>query len=211
MWSWITEHSGALTVLVNVVMACIWLAYLQIFLVSFQRSNRAVVHIGMADEGEGDARCIVSNMGSDTVYIIAVLVEVSCGDTTYDAIVTDRTERDRSEAGDFRERTNQGPLGGGEAVDIGDFRSIAERASRSRNIDLNLESCDSLTITVAMAAQQAQKLHGGFKRFDIARDEDGDLRFSSPDLLTRQIKKRKHRKQLYARITGTGARGAEER
>ena len=75
MWSWITQNAAALTMLVNVVMAGIWLAYLQIFLVSFQRSNRVVVHVGMADERDGDARCIVSNMGSSTVYIIAVLVE----------------------------------------------------------------------------------------------------------------------------------------
>ncbi|MFP4520260.1 MAG: hypothetical protein ACLFQ5_12495 [Oceanicaulis sp.] len=196
MWSWITEHSGALTVFANWVMAGIWLACLQIVLASFQRSDRAVVQVGMADDGEGDARCIVSNMGSDTVHVIAVLVDLER--ETFTAMVTDRKKREPSEAGDFRDRTNQGPLGGGEAADIGALRSLARRE------EVTLEECSAVTVTGAMAAQQAQKLHGGFKRLAIKRGEDGDLCFSSPDLLTRQIKKRKRRNRLHALITGEG-------
>lgn len=208
MWSWITDHSGALSALVNFLMAGIWLAYLQLFLISFHRSNRAVVHIGMADESGGDARCIVSNMGANVVYVIAVLVDFEREEGTASAVVTDRVEQDAPDADDFRQRTNQGPLAGGESIDIGTFRRLAERVSRNKGLEVRLDTCTAITVTVAIAAQQAQTVRGGYKRFDMDRDSDGTLRFSSKDLLTQQIKGRRQRKKLETMIAEEGGGGS---
>lgn len=211
MWSWLTDHSGALSALVNFLMAGIWLAYLQLFLISFHRSNRAVVHIGMADESGGDARCIVSNMGANVVYVIAVLVDFDREEGAMSAIVTDRVEQDAPDADDYRQRTNQGPLAGGDSIDIGTFRKLAERVSRNTGDDVSLDACTAITVTVAIAAQQAQAVRGGYKRFDMERDKDGQLRFISQDLLTRQIKGRGQRKKLEAMIADQGGGGSAAR
>lgn len=204
MWRFITEHSAALNVMVNALMTVIWLAYLQLFLISFHRSNRAVVHIGMADESGGDARCIVSNMGANVVYVSAILVDFEHEDGATSAIVTDRVEQDAPDVEDYRKRTNQGPLAGGESIDIGTFRKLAERVSRNTGAQVRLDECSAITVTVAIAAQQAQSVRGGYKRFDMDRDGDGPLRFRSKDLLTRQIKGRGQRKKLEAMIADQG-------
>ncbi|NVK60098.1 MAG: hypothetical protein HWE37_08515, partial [Rhodobacteraceae bacterium] len=62
MWDWIGSNAPALNVGLNAAMLLIWLAYLQLFFVSFRRSNRTVIHIGMASESGEDARCLVTNM-----------------------------------------------------------------------------------------------------------------------------------------------------
>ena len=118
MWDWITQNSGALSAVLNAAMLVVWIAYLQLFFVSFRRSNRTVIHIGMAGERNGDARCLVTNMGSDTAYVLAVKIDLDFGEETRSALVTDRIEDDDPLGGDFREKTNQGPLGGGEVLDI---------------------------------------------------------------------------------------------
>ncbi|AUC55207.1 hypothetical protein CDO87_19465 [Sagittula sp. P11] len=195
MWTWILDNAAALSVALNTAMLLVWLAYLQLFLTSIRRSNRAVIHIDMAAGQNEDARCIVTNMGADTVYILGVKVDLDCDGDAREALVTDVLEEDGPLGGDFRERTNQGPLAGGEAMDIGSFHNIVDRAAMRMGEDISLTTCHSVEITVVVAAQQAHRLLGGHKRYDITR-ENGALRFRSEDILTRQITSGRRRRQL---------------
>ncbi|EPX82362.1 hypothetical protein [Salipiger mucosus] len=195
MWSWMQDNTALLNALSSIAMLVIWLAYLQLFLTSFLRSNRAVVHIGMATEGHNDGRCLVSNMSADSLYILGIMVELECKGEVYRSLVTDRIEADEPLGGDFRERTNQGPLKGGEAVDIGSFRNIGERVARNTQRDIRLDDCDWIEFTVMVAAQQAHKIYGGKKRYEI-EGEAGSLSFRSADILTSQIRSFTERRRL---------------
>jgi hypothetical protein len=201
MLTWLSQNAALLNVVVNAAMLFVWVAYLQLFLVSFRRANRAVMHIDMAAQQDEDARCLVANMGSDAVYVIAVKVDLQSGEHAREALVTDRLEDDGPLGGNFREKTNQGPLKAGEVLDIGSFDNIVTRAARRMGADLRPETCNAVEITVVVAAQQAHRLMGGYKRFEIARGDDGRLRFNSPDVLTRQITTRRRRRQLIREIT----------
>ena len=122
MWDWIGSNASALNVGLNAAMLLIWLAYLQLFFVSFRRSNRTVIHIGMASESGEDARCLVTNMGSDTAYVLAVMVGLDDGDRTRLAPVTDRVEDEDPIGGDFRDK-------------IGDMRNSCERKNLRNNVN----------------------------------------------------------------------------
>ncbi|MBN8186181.1 hypothetical protein JF540_05725 [Salipiger thiooxidans] len=199
MWDWIGSNASALNVGLNAAMLLIWLAYLQLFFVSFRRSNRTVIHIGMASESGEDARCLVTNMGSDTAYVLAVMVGLDDGDRTRLAPVTDRVEDEDPVGGDFRDKTNQGPLRGGEALDIGSLRNIVSRAAHQIEEDISLDDCRAVEITVVVAAQQAHRLAGGRKRYEIDCS-GGRMRFRPENVLTDQIRTRRDRQALLSRM-----------
>lgn len=209
MWDWLSSNSSVINLVTNTLMLFVWMGYLHLIFTSFRRSNRAVIHIGMAANDGQDARCIVSNMGADAVYILAIQVELVCDDEEFCTLVTDRVEDGGPLGGDFRERTNQGPLAGGEALDIGSFQNIGERAAHNTSANIAIDRCTSMEITVVVAAQQAHKLLGGHKRYDITR-RDGILHFASEDVLTKQISSRKRRSQLRQVISQDG-RGDDDR
>lgn len=196
MWDWIGNNVTELNLVFNGAMLLVWMAYLQLFLQSFRRSNRAVIHIDMAVKQDLEARCLVANMGSDAVYLLAVKVGLDCRKDVLEALVTDKLEDDGPLGGDFRHKTTQGPLRGGEVVDIGSFRNIVERAAHRLGKHIELESCRSVEITVVVAAQQAHRLMGGYKRFDIHRSDDDVVHLRSPDVLTRQIVGWRRRRSL---------------
>ena len=202
MWDWIGDNVTELNLVFNAAMLLVWMAYLQTFLESFRRSNRAVIHIDIAAQRDEEARCLVANMGSEAVYLLGVKVQIDCEDGAFEALVTDRIEDDGPLGGDFRAKTNQGPLAGGEVLDIGSFSNIVSRASRQMDGEIALENCRSIEITVVVAAQQAHRLMGGYKRFEIKRGPTGGLRFQSDDVLTRQIKSRRKRRMLTRDMAG---------
>lgn len=186
MWNWLASNSATVNVVLNAAMLIVWFTYLQLIYAGFRRSNRAVIHIDMAAGANEEARCIVTNMGADTVYILGVKVELACEGGQREALVTDRMEYDGPLGGNFREKTAKGPLMGGEAVDLGSFSNILERAARQKGEDITVETCNSVEITVVVAAQQAHRLMGGYKRYDISRDGE-TMKFHSSDVLTPQI------------------------
>lgn len=191
MIDWLQEYSGALNLVLNGAMLLVWLAYLHLFLTSFRRANRAVVHIARATDTNGEARCLVTNMGSDMVYILGIKVEVRAGEDRHTALVTDRVHEDDPLGGQMRDRTNQGPLSGGEVLDIGAFHRICQRAMEGTD---GAEP-ESVEITVIVAAQQAQRLMGGHKRFDVRREGE-TVSYRSDDVLTRQITSARRRNEL---------------
>lgn len=201
MLQWIQANSAVLSVAMNAAMLLVWIIYLQVFHNSYRRSNRAVIHIDMAAGRGEDARCIVANMGADTVFILGVKVDLDCDGGRREALVADRLEADAPLGGDFRERSSKGPLCGGEALDIGSFTNIVDRATRQMPGEVTASACRSVEITVVVAAQQAHRLMGGHKRFDVTHG-DGEVRFSSSDVLTRQISGWWRRRQLTRQIAG---------
>ena len=197
---WLQQNAQLISLWANLAMVLIWLTYLQLIYMGFRRSNRAVIHIDRATADSEEARCLVANMGADPVYVLAVKVDLDCADGAREALVTDRLEQDGPLGGDFREGTNKGPLRGGEVVDIGSFSAIVERAARQMGEEIRGDSCRSVEITVVVAAQQAHKLLGGYKRFAVEGEPGSPLRVRSDDVLTRQISGWLRRRQLMREI-----------
>ena len=201
MWGWIKDNVGLLSLGTDIGMMLIWLVYLQVFVISFRRSNRTAIHIGMAAADDADARCLVTNMGTAPVYLLGVTADMECGETVERVLVTDRLELRRDSLSNLRERTTQGPLAPGEARDIGSFRDLAERAALRLGHEIQVENCRSMTLTAVLATQQASDLEGGYKTFDLEWVGDRVV-FSSPDVLTRKVRGWRRRRRLRRLLSG---------
>ncbi|EAR49955.1 cardiolipin synthetase [Oceanicola granulosus HTCC2516] len=186
MWEWLQQNTAVFGALMNALMVFIWIFYLQLFLVGFLRQRRSVIHISRGAAKDEKARCIVTNMGSEPVYLVAVVVDLEAEGKRHRAVVTDRDEIPEEDADNPLQRTNEGPLASGEALDVGSFWELAQRAGRRLGAEFDLGEATAMVVTAVVASNQATRLQGGYKRFDI-RHEDGWASFTPSRVLTRQI------------------------
>ncbi|NDV49309.1 hypothetical protein [Salipiger sp. PrR003] len=200
VWNWIQQNADGANVLLNGLMVLVWVIYLQLLLVSFARQRRSVLHLDLGVATDENARCILTNMGSEPIYIAAIVVELCYSSATHSFIVTDRKEMPVEEANRPLERTTKGPLGSGEALDIGSFNDLADR-TRGSDAEANiLDDLVSVAVTAIAASNQAQKLVGAYKRFNISRSEQ-IRRFRADSVTTRQLRGPLNRRRFEALLT----------
>ncbi|MGK7295343.1 MAG: hypothetical protein ACNS61_05840 [Candidatus Wenzhouxiangella sp. M2_3B_020] len=203
IWQWALHHTAILNVIMNTVMVLIWVAYLQIFLVNFLRQRRTVLHIGRGAAKDENARCIVTNMGSEPAYIVGIVADLLFDDRRERALVTDKEEIAPDAVNRPLERTNQGPLSAGEAIDVGSFWELAERARLRLGLDLPMEDLKAMEITAVAASNQGQKLAGGYKCFNVCH-QDGARSFQPDHIITKQINSFTRRKKIEAFLNHEG-------
>lgn len=202
MISWISQHSAALDTILSAAMTLIWVAYLQIFLVSYLRNRRSDILINVgAGVGLG-ARCFVSNLGLEPIYIVDVLVEIETKDGSFEAVITDRSELTEDQQRDPTHATNQGPMTSGGLVDIGSFRDLV---TRTRRDDLQPEEdILSITVTVVAATAAHSTIVGACRTYDIVRDEDEaegrQIQLHAHSISARQIRSWRGRRRLRERL-----------
>lgn len=122
---WLSQHSSALNFVVNLGMFFVWVAYLQVFLMTYIRARRPRVIINRARGTDLDSLCMVSNMSQEPIYAQTVYCTVRRTDGECSATITDREilqEAGRGERPDGV--TSQGPLSRGEFMTIGTFRNL---------------------------------------------------------------------------------------
>lgn len=136
MWTWITENSGGLSAIANVAMLLVWVTYLHLLLMTFLRQRRPNLILNRGAGAGLEARCLVSNMSAEPIYIQSVLVTIRTAEDQHTLAVTDM-ETLEEQAGERRhlsELTRQGPLDSGGFMDLGSFEALAERAARESGI-----------------------------------------------------------------------------
>ena len=187
--SWAGAHSQTINIVINALMLVIWAVYLHTFLISFRRQRRSVLHIDLGAARDKHARCIVTNMGSETIYIAAIVIDLCIDDDWQRHVVTERKEMAEDRASRPLERTTKGPLGGGEAVDVGSFRDLVSRIEPQDAAEDAMRRFTAITVTAVAVSNQAKTLTAGLKRFDVERGGDGWV-FTPEMILTRQMRKR---------------------
>lgn len=192
---WVQQNTELVGAVSNVAMVLIWVLYLQIFLVSYIRQRRASVHIDRGAATDETARCIVTNMGQETIYLSAIMVELILDGRIERALVTDKEELPLEETHQPLEKTNKGPLKNGEARDIGSFWDLAQRANFRLGIEIPMNELRAMEVTVVAASNQAHMLIGGCKRFSVVQS-DGRRAFAPDGMLTRQIRSPWQRRRL---------------
>lgn len=172
MMHWVSEHSSALQVALNGLMVLIWIAYLQVFLVSFRRQHRPDILINLGAGAGLRARCFVSNLGLEPIYLLDVVVEIKADGDTHKAVITDRTEMSDQELNNPAEATNQGPLTSGSYVDIGTFETLVERAKSSGYKPRADRDVDRVKILVIAATAVKWSLIGAEREYVVEREDD---------------------------------------
>lgn len=192
---WIRANHDVLLVLVNAFYALIWLAYLQLFLMSFLRQRQSVIliHRGASDDDRG--RCMITNMGSEPIYVLAILAKIKVGGESFRAAVTDREELNLDSMESPLQRTTQGPLKSGEFLDAGSFRNLAQRALWRNGRDEDPSEVDEIEVTVAAAAAHASHIAAATRTF-CRIEEDRGFRVVPQTMTTRQVRRRWQRKRI---------------
>ncbi|MHA6347490.1 hypothetical protein [Roseivivax sp. CAU 1761] len=182
------EHHEVLNLVANLAMMLVWVAYLNLFLVSFHRQNRSVIHISSAAAVDSRARCLITNMGSNPIYLLSVIVDIETDEGTARAHVTDLVEHGIEDVQNMLDRTLQGPLEPGQVRDVGSFAELADRATEVLGTNFEAPKAHSMTITAVAAANQAKELVGGWKRFTVKDHRQGEAsRFQPETTLTSQF------------------------
>jgi hypothetical protein len=193
--SWIAEHSSVLQVFVGVINACVWLFYLHLFLTSFRRQQESVILIHRGASDDDRARCIVSNMGSEPIYVLSVIAELTIDGEVCASRVTDREEIDMDSFDDPLRRTSQGPLKSGDFIDIGSFHDLANRTLHRVAPNKTPEAVDRLCITVVAASSHASALVGATREF-VRKPEGEGYTVVPTSLVAHQLRSRSERRRV---------------
>lgn len=195
MLDWIQEYADVIQIAASVITALVWIVYLQILVHTFRRQRRTSLLINRGGAQDMSARCLVSNMGSEPIYLQDVLAEIETGEDQYTASVVDHSELSREEIDRPEETTSQGPVHSGSFVDIGSFRDILSRADRSIGDRSRPDQVRRLTLIAIAASNQAQNIVAACRSFDVVREE-GSESLLPPSVHTRQIRSWRKRRQL---------------
>lgn len=193
--SWISEHSGAIQALFSGLTALIWVVYLHALLTNYARQRRPEILITYGAGRGLEARCFVTNLGLEPIYLMDAILEVASDTGTCRASVSDREEGGETLA-DPAQATNQGPLGSGGYRNIGTFKSLLERA---RQQDPGLPEVDdirSIAITIVAATAARSSLSGAERKFVLTHGAGNGTRLDAASLTTRQIRSARDRRRL---------------
>lgn len=195
----LTAYSQIIETGTSILMVLIWLIYLQIFLMAFLRGRRSSIHIDRGAASDDTARCIVVNMGQQPIFLLAVVVDFGSPDgsgETCRAVVTDRAEVAPENASRPLDRTNKGPLGPGEAIDVGSVADLMQRARGRLEIQLAREEIRKMWISAVAISHEGEKLIAATKGFEALHKDDGRTLFEPDATLTRQIRSWQGRRRL---------------
>lgn len=166
MIDWISENSGMLQVVLNAAMVVIWIVYLQIFFISLKRQHRSKLLINMGVGSGLKARCFISNLSLEPLYLHDVVVELTTDAGTREAVITDRAEMTVDQMDSPSQGTNQGPLKSGDSVDIGSFNDILERASYTLK-DVALEDITHVQIKALAQTSSSPQVIGACREYRL--------------------------------------------
>lgn len=200
MLAWLEQYQGLIGIVVQAATALIWAFYLRLIYSGFVHARESVILLHIAVSRGRDARCLVTNMGAEPIYLLAIVMQQKDGKTETFSQVTDRDELNSTDCSTPSQATNQGPLAQGDFRDIGDFKSIEQRARNSMATDSYLEHSSELTLYIVATSGHKAKLVGCYQTFALT-GQDGDMDIRPQSLRARQItnyRRRKWRKVMAA-------------
>ncbi len=196
---WITDNAEIVNIGLAALSAVIWLAYLQLFYLSFKRQHESTIMINRGAAEDDRARFIVTNLGSEPIYVIAILAEVTIGGERHVASVTDRDEVAFDTLENPLQRTNQGPLKSAEFRDIGGIRDLISRVCRRLKLEGEAD-VDEIEVIIAAAAGHARDMIVARRSFERQTDDSGATIYAPTSLLSRQVRTRWNRKKVMRQI-----------
>lgn len=204
MLNWINEYHQTLSLLINVGMLLVWIAYLQLFLANYKRQTQPKILINIGAGRTIDARCLLSNMSSEAIYIESLIATVETREGRWVCPVTDAQELAEDQEHSLRDMTAQGPLKQAEVMDVGSFRDLIRQVVQKSDCPISSddEFPEGLTAVEIQAIADFgpdDLLVGAKRRFELVR-EGGAWRLSQYTPHTEQIRSRSERRQIKRRL-----------
>lgn len=171
IWQFITTNSGGISVVTNVMMLAIWVLYFQLLLHTYRHGMRPKILINRAAGYTLDARCVITNMSSEKIHLESVLLVLRSDKEEQTFVLTEHADNEAEEMPP--QVWFQGPLGSGELIDIGTYRSLIDRALGPNSSDHPLREprLRSLKIAVVATYTAEDQIIGAERSFDIKGDD----------------------------------------
>lgn len=200
MLDWFSQNSSSVMALSNVLLVLVWAFYLQLFIYGYRRQRRPRILIGFGGRESFDARCLITNMSAEPVYVISVIATIRAGrDTWSQALTGYETARGDGGGEETEQRTREGPLLSGDYRDIGRYGDLLERASAVRGAPAEADSEDDgdgqMDLTV-VAFYGSEELPVAAARSFMFTRTDGDRQIHPISVETSQIRSRWARRRL---------------
>lgn len=189
MLQFLGAHIHLVNAFLNALLVIVWVAYLQVFLVNHLRQSRSIIHIDIGAAQGARIRCLVTNLGSNPVYVQGIVADFFDQDHSARTVITDRDEIAEDDVEDPLSRTNRGTLLPGQTVDIGSLADMVDRARIRLEQEWSVEEMHHVTVTVIAVSGHVDRLVGASKTFD-ARFLNGRVNFVAQRILTQQIRPR---------------------
>ena len=199
MTEWLTDNAGWVQVLISIVTGLVWIFYLQGFLTSLRHQRRSMILISRGGSDRLDARCLVSNMGGEPIFLYRVIADAESDGETLTSQITDRDGLDKDSEHAPPEATNVGPLASGDFRDIGSFGDLLARLSHHLGRADDSPPPYRLTLTVVAGSGHAAPLVAARRSFAIG-DVDGETRVIPDNQTTEQVTGWLGRRRLRRRV-----------
>lgn len=206
MAEWLSANADVISAAASIGMLAIWAVYLNIFWRSHRRQRTPMLVINRGEGRELSARCFVTNMSQEAVYVQSVVADLITPRKRHRAYITDAEDlRDVGSPTGWQHMTRQGPLGSGKLVDMGSFECILDYAvqvcageDRFAESALGRETY-ACEITIVGIYGSEDLLIGACRCFEIERcGEALFLRATRPE--TKQITSPRERRRLASEI-----------
>lgn len=173
MWSWVTDNSDTINVVLNAAMLFVWLGYFHLLHVTFKKQNRPNILINRGAGEDLESRCIVANMSPSPIYVQAVKVEVTVGEQKFSRVVSDTEKLHEGKSARMAiETTAQGPVAEGDLLDLGKFSRLIEMVLQTIPPDkrpASPEEVDEMEVTVFAVYTARNDLVGASRRFRLEK------------------------------------------
>ena len=171
MLEWLTEHVDLISALSSIGMLVIWILYLQLFFLTYQKQRRPNLFIHQANGFDLDSRCVIANMSQTAVHVAAVLIDVDRGD---DHLTFQPGDSDHSETEDPLARTREGPLPTASYLDVGSFGALLDTADASSPGSVASDDTIDAMVTVRVVAFVGSELYpvGAQRQFEVSGERD---------------------------------------
>lgn len=202
MLEWMSDNSGLINVFVNLGMLGIWAFYLQMLMSNYKRERRPRLLITRGISADLDARCLVTNMSRDTVFIrsIIVTVETGAGELRYPVTEIEKIDS-RGDPVDIKQQTRQGPIESGAMRDLGSFSAIITHVLDYKGPDdppgphNDWAGLKALTVMVIGVYGPDDISIGAKRAYDVV-EEDGKPRLSPRTIDAVQIRSARERREI---------------
>lgn len=199
MWTWLQTNADVISSLSAIATLAVWALYLQLIYGSLSRSRRSKILINRGAGHSVDARCIVSNMGAEPIYLEAVRLTLEERGQKSTRSLSDLDVFIVPDA-DPRPQWMQGPLASGEMIDLGTFRSLTDWAFEGSLQELDGGSGvgprqAELTVLVVASMTSEDRLVAACRSFRVAHAGHG-LQVQPRSLRTSQMRSGKERAQV---------------
>lgn len=195
MWTWLKENHAIISALSSFAMLGVWMLYLHLFYSSYRHQLRPKILI---TRGGGDtvaARCIVTNMSSEIIFVQAVFLRLSYPDREQ---VYSLSEADRKgfSPSDRRSELVQGPLRSGDFLDLGSFEELLSSVPGSGDARDELAAAGALSVVAVGCYTWHDRLVAAERSFRLSRNKADQITLVPSRVFARQIRSRAERRKV---------------